>query len=258
MAINDDAALEREADVMGVKALQMTRSDHVAKDATSLRRRVSAATPYSVKEASKSLSIESNSDFPTASHGMTEQFPTAVTQLKNGKDKLVYTGGEKFKKKKKERREQAEADASIAASVERWVIEYGHAEERHVGLNTVQLDARLNRISVATTFETADDLLVAATRMIEINESKINSWYENTEDENLNLWIYMPDGVNVRGRERGTRPDWHYKQQNMPPRPAHADVNPDELLYVNAFFRRDHWSQAVKGLITCFPSKTAV
>ena len=168
---------------------------------------------------------------------------------------MVDTGGTKYKKKAKERREQQRADESLEQSVRAW-LDYGHADERHVGLTQDQLDARLGRIAVATTFEEADDLILAATTLIGVNEQKINHWYENTEDDSLSLWIHVPEGISVRGRERGTRRDWHQHQTPMPPRPGPVDVDVDELEYVNAYFHRDAWTGAPKGLITCYPSKT--
>ena len=51
VSINDDAALEREADVMGAKALQMTSRDQVTLGSTLLQRREEAVSSFRVQVA---------------------------------------------------------------------------------------------------------------------------------------------------------------------------------------------------------------
>lgn len=169
---------------------------------------------------------------------------TVVAQL--GRDKLIEMKGGKFKRKKKERRE--------AERVATWLSSNGHAQARHVAMTTAALDAR--NIPLATTFEDDSDLQKAALDVLSANEQRLNNWYSETEDPRIELWCHRDDAVNVRGRRKTRRPEWH---QHVVPLPAHngfGDAEPEDLAYIAGVFDRDAWSGSPKGLVTCSPSET--
>ncbi|MBU3028562.1 RNase A-like domain-containing protein [Paracoccus marinaquae] len=178
----------------------------------------------------------------------------AAGPLQLARGGLVTAHGRTYKKKDKQRREAEKVEKTLDKQLHDWVDGYGHAEERHAGRTTQQLDDR--NIPLATTFETRDDLFRAAKDVITVNEQKINHWFENSEEDRLSMWSYRPDEVEVRGRRKQKRPDWHQYANPMPPHPGHANVDPDELPYIVAIFDRDSWNGNPMGLITCFPSET--
>ena len=158
------------------------------------------------------------------------------------------TSGGSYKKKAKERREQARVDAVLDDQIRAWLADYGHAQERHVGQSTADLDGR--NISVATTFETDDDLRVTVTDLLTVNEAKLNHWYTQGDGSRLVLWVHL--NSNVRGRRKLKRPHWHYKQPDMSglPHPGFEDIPEGELLYAIGVFDRDAWTGSPKGLVT--------
>ena len=168
------------------------------------------------------------------------------------KEKLVDTGGKKYKKKAKEREVQSKVDETLEKRVKSWVYDYGHSTERHVGLTRDQLVGR-NK-PTATTFEEKSDLECAALAVITANEKKLNSWYEKQEETRITLWAYLPKECSVRGVYKLTRPDWHYKVDIMPPHPGYGDIDSDDLLYVVGIFDLNAWSMNPMGLVTCYPS----
>ena len=165
---------------------------------------------------------------------------------------LVDIKEKKYKKKKKERKVASAASAKIEKDLAGW-LRHGHAQDRHVGQTTAQLDAR--NIDVATTFETIDDLIIAAEAIIKINAAKLNAWYEDEGGSRKVIWIYMPEICKIRGRLKNDRQPWELFQNPVPPR-TFSDIDPDDLSYVIGVFERDRFTDLAKGFVTCYPSLT--
>jgi hypothetical protein len=170
------------------------------------------------------------------------------------KQPLVNAKREKFKKKTKERAVYKSKVDILRKQVTKWLSEYGHCFDRHVGLTNQELDDR--GLELATTFETDNDLIEAAIELISINEDTLNDWYIKGEESRKVVWAYLSPALNVRGRRKMKRPSWHYEQIAMPQPPGFMDVDSKKLVYVIGVFDLDKWTGAPKGLVTCFPSDT--
>ena len=115
VAINDDAALEREADVMGAKALQMTSGDQVAtnstsRSSTSLQRKTKAAFPLHVlqkfadehnKDRLKKARKTAKTDDMQLDHSVSQDtFKATAVTLDLIKKRIADNGKTLFKKTK--------------------------------------------------------------------------------------------------------------------------------------------------------------
>jgi Domain of unknown function (DUF4157) len=233
--MNDDQALEKEAESMGTLAL-----DHKKILNTRLNHNFMQASEIARTESAYQLRL----------HRSVGVSPVVV-QCTNGQ--LVTTSGGKYKKKQKEREEEADVQQKLGKQISDWVHKYGHSMDLHVGMTTAALDAR--HMDIATTFETEDDLIKAAKDVITQNEQKLNDWYEKEEKKDrISLWTYLDKDIAVRGRRKAKRPEWHFRQNPMPPHPGYEDVEDEKLQYVIGIFDRSDWTKAPKGLVTCYPS----
>lgn len=233
-AINDDQALEKEADMMGAMALDGKKIPKTRPGPNLMWTSEMAKTEPAYQQ----------------SWHMSVGVSPVVVQ-RNGK-KLVETRGKEYKKKAKERKEEAKVQKKLDDQINDWISNYGHSQARHVGKTDQELDAR--NIPLATTFESNEELFKAAKELITDNEQKLNDWYENKEDERITLWASLSKEIRVRGRRKKERPAWHFKLGLMPPHPGFENVNQENLEYVIGVFDRNSWTNAPKGLVTCYPS----